>query len=94
MARQSLISLSSHLPEKVMLEEARKWVSYMLPKISVNIVKLDGTVKITEVNAISEIERVTGVIPKSVRLRGKSKFGAPCRTWLVFLKKKRSQNRI
>lgn len=85
--RLLLLSFSSRLPENIILEEARKWVSYVLPNIPVNIINLDGTTTVTETQLTSEIERVTTVTPKSVRLRGKSKLGALYRTWIAFFEK-------
>ncbi|KHJ30353.1 putative eka-like protein [Erysiphe necator] len=85
--RQLLLSLSHRLPEDILLEAARDWVSYMLPNIPSYIVTIKGRKPVAESEVIAELERVTGLIPKSVRYRGKSKVEAPYRTWMVFFDK-------
>ncbi|KHJ34807.1 putative eka-like protein [Erysiphe necator] len=85
--RQLLLSLSHRLPEDILLEAARDWVSYMLPNIPTHIVTIEGRKPVAESEVIAELERVTGLTPKSVRYRGKSKVGAPYRTWMVFFDK-------
>ncbi|KHJ30326.1 putative eka-like protein [Erysiphe necator] len=85
--RQLLLSLSERLPEDILLEAARDWVSYMLPNIPTHIVTIEGRKPVAESEVITELERVTGLTPKSVRYRGKSKVGALYRTWMVFFDK-------
>ncbi|KHJ33486.1 putative eka-like protein [Erysiphe necator] len=84
---QLLLSLSHRLPEDILLEAARHWVSYMLPNIPTHIVTIEGRKPVAESEVIAELERVTGLTPKSIRYRGKSKVGAPYRTSIVFFDK-------
>ncbi|KHJ30407.1 putative eka-like protein [Erysiphe necator] len=59
----------------------------MLPKIPTHIVTIEGRKPVAESEVIAELERVTGLTPKFVRYRGKSKVWAPYRTWMVFFDK-------
>ena len=83
-ARKLLLSCAGSLPQDISLEPARNWASLMLPNIPVHIISLDGQVTISESHIVSEIERVTGVTPKSVRRHGKSKYGARYCNWVAF----------
>lgn len=83
-ARKLLLSCAGHLPQDISLQPARNWASLMLPNIPVHIILLDGQVTILESHIVSEIERITGVTPKSVRRHSKSNFGARYRNWVAF----------
>ncbi|POS81915.1 hypothetical protein EPUL_006851, partial [Erysiphe pulchra] len=90
--RKLLLSLSDHLPKDIFLVAARNLFNFLLPKIPTNVIRIEGKIPVAGGEVIAELEQVTGLTPKSIRYMGKSKFGAPNRTWMVFYDKDSALN--
>ncbi|POS83562.1 hypothetical protein EPUL_005891 [Erysiphe pulchra] len=56
MGRQLLLSLSNRIPEGILLEAARSWVSYILPNMLTHIVTIEDGKPVAESDVIAKIE--------------------------------------
>ncbi|KHJ35698.1 putative eka-like protein [Erysiphe necator] len=65
------------------LEPAPDLITYRIATVPVALRTSNGSETVDDTNLASEIVRVTNVAPKMVRVHGKTRVGAPYRSWLA-----------
>ncbi|KHJ35213.1 putative eka-like protein [Erysiphe necator] len=82
--RQKLLNNYEELALQISkLEPASDLITYRIATVPVALRTPNGTVIVEETNLAAEITRVTNVIPRMVRQHGKTRAGAPYRSWLT-----------
>lgn len=87
-AREQLLKAAGGLfLSSAKLEPATQWVPLKIPTAPRSIYPLQGRVEVTKYMLTEEVERVTSVRPKALKLYGFHKTDAPHLTWLVLFEK-------
>ncbi|KHJ33245.1 putative eka-like protein [Erysiphe necator] len=82
--RQKLLNNNEGLAlQNAKLEPASDLIIYRIATVLVALRTPNGTVIVEETNLAVEITRVTNGIPRMVRQHGKTRAGAPYRSWLA-----------
>ncbi|KHJ34118.1 putative eka-like protein [Erysiphe necator] len=82
--RQKLLNDSDGISTQgAKLEPASDLITYRIATVPVALRTSNGSVTVDDTNLASEIVRVTNVAPKMVRVHGKTRVGAPHRSWLA-----------
>ncbi|KHJ32490.1 putative eka-like protein [Erysiphe necator] len=67
------------------LEPASDLITYRIATVPFALRTSIGSVTVDDVNLAPEIVRVTNVAPKMARVHGKTRAGAPHRSWLAHI---------
>ncbi|KHJ31870.1 putative eka-like protein [Erysiphe necator] len=82
--RQKLLNDSDRISfQGAKLEPASDLITYRIATVPVARRTSSGSVTVDDTNLVAEIIKVTNVAPKMVRVHGKTRSGAPHRSWLA-----------